>query len=159
MEYDNSMVRRQNRLMEKTDAYRLLKEGEFGVLSMVTPTGKGYGVPFSYVWDGGESVYFHCAPEGEKLKCFEVNEYVSFCVVGKTEVIPDKFTTNYESIIVSGTITTDLSTEERMHALELILDKYAPDDKVVGMAYAEKSFSRTRILCLNINCISGKCRR
>ena len=33
MEYDNSAVRRQDRLLEESDALRLLREGEYGVLS------------------------------------------------------------------------------------------------------------------------------
>ena len=43
-----------------------------------------------------------------------------------------------------------------MHALELILDKYCPEDKVVGLKYAEKSFHRTEIIRIDIESASGK---
>ena len=45
-----------------------------------------------------------------------------------------------------------------MKALELILDKYAPDDKTVGLKYTQKSFHRTEIIRLDIRSASGKCK-
>jgi nitroimidazol reductase NimA-like FMN-containing flavoprotein (pyridoxamine 5'-phosphate oxidase superfamily) len=73
-------------------------------------------------------------------------------------VIPDQFTTAYESVLVNGTVALDLSDSEKLHALELILDKYSPDDKAVGMKYAEKSFQRTCVMRLDIASVSGKCK-
>lgn len=35
-------------------------------------------------------------------------------------------------------------------------EQYSPDDKTVGAKYAEKSFHRTEIICLDIETISGK---
>ena len=68
MEYNNSGVRRQDRLLQHDSACLLLRKGEYGVLSMVDG-GVPYAVPVSYVWDGQSSVYVHCAPEGRKLRC------------------------------------------------------------------------------------------
>ena len=67
MRYDNSKVRRQDRLMDEKRAIELLKSNEYGILSMISETGEAYGVPINYVWDGGESIYNHCAQEGKKL--------------------------------------------------------------------------------------------
>ena len=61
MKYVNDRVRRQDRLMDEARALELLREGEYGVLSMVADGG-GYGVPVNFVWDGVRSVYIHCAP-------------------------------------------------------------------------------------------------
>lgn len=155
MNYNNDAVRRQNRLLPEEHALRLLKEGEYGVLSFTTPEG-AYGIPISFAWDGKDSIYFHCAPEGRKLKAIAYSPDVSFCVVGRTNVLPDKFTTEYESIVVTGTARVNLTADERMKALEFILDKYSPEDKEVGMKYAEKSFARTEIIRLDISSISGK---
>lgn len=159
MEYNNSKVRRQDRLLEEQNAADLLHDGEFGVLSMVETRASaygGYGIPVNYVWDGKDSIYFHCAPEGHKLDCIKKHPEVSFCVVGRTNVISHKFTTAYESIMVRGIAVTDIPAEERMHALEMILEKYSPDDKETGMKYAEKSFHRTAIIRLDITSASGK---
>lgn len=157
MNYNNNSIRRQDRLLSESEGMTLLKEGEYGFLSMVTENNAGYGIPLSFAIEE-DKIYFHCAPEGEKLRILQKNHQVSFCVVGHTKVISHQFTTAYQSVIAKGTITTGLSDEEKMHALELILDKYSPNDKVVGLKYAEKSFPRTEILRMDITEISGKCK-
>ncbi len=158
MKYNNESVRRQERLLPEEEALRLLKEGEYGVLSLTTPEG-AYGIPISFVWDGGNRIYFHCAPEGRKLQAIDHSPKASFCIVGRTCVQSAKFTTLYESVVVSGTVCTGLTAEERMHALELILDKYSPADKEVGMKYAAGSFARTEIIRLDMEQVSGKSKR
>jgi len=160
--FDNSKIRRQERLLDAQSAETLLKYGEYGVLSMVENrenNESGYGIPINYVWDGDKNIYFHCAPLGHKLECVDINPNVSLCVVGKTNVISHQFTTTYESIVVRGEITRNLTEIERMLALELILDKYSPNDKEVGMKYVQKSFHRTEILKLELNHISGKAKQ
>ena len=139
MEYDNSSVRRQDRLLEEENAVALLRQGEYGVLSMVAPEGGAYGIPVNFVYDGQECVYIHCAPQGRKLRCIAACPDVSFCVVGATGVVPEKFTTNY--------------------SLQLLLEKYCPAHLAVGAKYAEKSFHRTEIIRLRVRSASGKCKR
>jgi nitroimidazol reductase NimA-like FMN-containing flavoprotein (pyridoxamine 5'-phosphate oxidase superfamily) len=156
MIYSNQDVRRQDRLLSEESAILLLKNGEIGVLSMQAENGGAYAVPVSYVWDGKGSVYFHCAKDGRKLRCIALCNSVSFCVVGRTNVIPDKFTTEYESIILECKAYTNLPSEERMKALEQILDKYSPADKTAGRKYAENSFNKTEIVRLDIEHWSGK---
>lgn len=158
MEYNNSGVRRQDRLLQHDSACLLLRKGEYGVLSMVDG-GVPYAVPVSYVWDGQSSVYVHCAPEGRKLRCLSADGSVSFCVVGATQVVPEKFTTLYESIVAACRATVVADEEERRRAVRLILDKYSPDCADIGMKYAEKSLRRTTIVRLDIVEWSGKAKR
>ena len=75
-------IRRKDRVLDEKGAIELLETAEYGFLSMVGTDGFGYGIPISFVKEG-ESVYFHCAPEGYKLECLRENPKVSFCVVGK----------------------------------------------------------------------------
>ncbi len=159
MIYDNSSVRRQDRLLDETAARDLLRRGEYGVLSLVRPDSTAYGLPTSYAWDGADVLYLHCAPEGEKLRCLAHCAELSFCVVGRTRVEPSRFTTAYESIILTCRASVGLAAEERMRALELLLAKYCPDDAVAGRQYVEKSFSRTEIIRLDILRWSGKSKR
>lgn len=156
MNYNNENVRRQDRLLDETEAEALLQTGEYGVLSMVTEENSGYGIPINYVWDGHASIYLHCAPEGRKLLAITRNNNVSFCVVGQTNVVSNKFTTGYASIVLQCKAHIHLKPKERMKALELLLDKYSPNDKETGMKYAEKSFSRTEVIRLDVVEWSGK---
>ena len=58
MEFNNSQIRRQDRLLDEERAMEIIKEGEYGVLSMQAEDGEGaYGIPVSYVWDHGNSIY------------------------------------------------------------------------------------------------------
>lgn len=159
MKYDNQYIRRRDRLMDDVHAMELLKNGEYGVLSMVAVDNSGYGIPVNYVWDVKDAIYFHCAPVGEKILCLHENPKICFTVVGKTQVISSQFSTAYESILVFGSISMDLLPEERMSALHLILDKYSPDDKEAGVKYTEKTFSRTTVLRIDIARVSGKTKR
>ena len=143
MIYDNSKVRRQDRLLDDAEALELLRDGEYGVMSMTDGEGRAYGVPLNYVWDGKDCIYIHCAPSGRKLSCIDRNKEVSFCVVG-------------ESIILECNADTGLNEEERMDALRMFLEKYSPHCLSTGLKYAEKSFHRTQIIRLGIKTFSGK---
>ena len=156
MTFDNSDVRRQDRLLDEEQAAALLRRAEWGVLSMCDAGGTPYGIPVNYVWDGDSALYIHCAPEGRKLRCLDQEPRVSFCIVGNVNLLPSKFTTEYESIVLTGVAVRHLDEQERHHALELLLDKLSPDDKQVGMKYAEGSFHRVEIIRLDITSWSGK---
>lgn len=156
MTYDTANIRRQDRLLSQEKAYDLLKKGEYGILSMVSEENTGYGIPINFVYDDADRIYFHCAMEGKKLRCLEKNDRVSFCIIGKTSVFSHQFTTAYESVMVSGTMDIHLSDTERRYGLSLLLDKYCPNDKEVGLKYIEKSFHRTNVIRLNISSFSGK---
>mgnify|MGYP000084447500 FL=1 len=144
MNYTNEQIRRQDRLLEKEKAISLLKNGEYGVLSMQDEENGAYGVPINYVWNKKNSIYIHCAPEGRKLHCIKRCNTVSFCIIGKTHIISNQFTTEYESIILKCRAYIGLNEEERINALHLLIEKYSPNDKVIGNQYAQKSFSQNR---------------
>ena len=158
MIYDNSRVRRQDRLLDEARAREILATAEYGVLSMVDLDGNPYGIPVNFVCED-DCAYIHCATEGKKLDILKSNEDISFCVVGKVNLLPDKFTTEYESLVLTGCATIITSDEERMHALELLLEKLSPEHKAIGMKYAKKSFYRTDIIRLDFTAFSGKCKK
>lgn len=151
-------IRRKDRVWENDEAIILLENGEYGFLSMVGTDGYGYGIPISFAKDG-DSLYFHCAPEGYKLECLTANPKISFCVVGETRIISNQFTTAYQSVIAFGTAHLNLEVEERMHALRLLVDKYSADFKEIGEKYIAKSFYRTNIVRLDIEHLSGKSKK
>lgn len=154
--YDNSNIRRQDRLLSEERALELLRNSDFGVLSLLTEEGLPYGIPVNYVWNGDNIIYIHCAPEGRKLRCIAMNHHASFCIIGETDLLPHKFTTNYESIIISCDAEIGLSPDERISALHLLIEKYSSAFREIGKKYAIASFNRTEIIKLNIKSISGK---
>ena len=158
MRYVNETVRRQDRLMDEARAIELLSTSEYGVLSMVAKEGTAYGVPLNYVWDGKNSIFIHCAPVGHKLEALEKNPNVSFCIVGDVKLLPGKFTTEYESVVLKGVAHIHLSPEERMAALLKLVDKLSPDFKELGAKYSKMSFHRVNIIRVDFSEYSGKCK-
>ena len=159
MEFDNTCVRRQDRLLDETRALQLLTQGEYGFLALAGDEAQGgYGVPVSYVYDNGV-IWFHCAPEGEKLRRINACPKASFCVVGNTEVQPGKFTTLYESVMAFGEIRIIGDEDLKRYALLLLLRKYSSDYLDLGTKYLEKSLHRTAILRMDIVRVSGKAKK
>ena len=130
----------------------------------------GYGIPLSYAMRD-RSLYFHCAPSGFKLDSLDVCDRVSFCVVGRTEVMPARFTTAYESALAFGRIRRSLPEAERLEALRLLAAavrplawdkraaKYSPDYRETAEKYIAGSFGRTEVLRLDIEHVTGKGKR
>jgi nitroimidazol reductase NimA-like FMN-containing flavoprotein (pyridoxamine 5'-phosphate oxidase superfamily) len=149
-------IRRKDRALPRDDALALLRQAEYGVLSSVTPDGQPYGVPLNFcVLDG--AVYFHSAIEGYKLDNIAANSRVSFCVVGGTEVLPDKFGTRYRSAIVFGA-AEEVFEDEKRRGLEGLLAKYSADFMEKGRAYIEKLAPKARVFRIRIETITGKAR-
>jgi len=149
--------RRQDRTNSQEEARELLERAEYGVLSTVGADGQPYGIPVSYCVIG-ENLYFHCAVEGRKLDNIAHNPRVSFCVVGKTNVLPGKFSTQYESTIISGT-ASEVFAEEKQLGLEGLLHKYSVGFYEKGLKYIEALDHKTKVYRIHIDSISGKARR
>lgn len=152
-------VRRQNRILEdKSRIEELLSTAEYGFLSLGTSeNGYAYGVPLSFVFDKEtNSLYFHCAPEGQKLDEIKKNTKVSFCVVGKTKPIAEQFTTLYESVIAFGKARLDLDEAEKRKALKLLVVKYSPGLEDLGDKYMDKSWHRTSCFKIEIEHVTAK---
>ncbi len=154
-------IRRQDRLLDEARAIELLETAEYGFLSLGEgENGYAYGVPISYAYDRDEhALYFHCAPQGQKLDHMRRNNKVSFCVVGNTEPLPGKFTTRYESVAVFGTADIDPTDQERRKAVMKLVAKYCPEHIEMGQTYMEKSFHRTHTFRVVIDRMTGKSKK
>ncbi|MFR9165919.1 MAG: pyridoxamine 5'-phosphate oxidase family protein [Dysgonomonas sp.] len=152
-------IRRQDRILkDKSRIEELLTDSEYGFLSLGNlENGYAYGIPISYAFDKDtNSLYFHCAPEGQKLDQIKANNKVSFCVVGYTQPIENQFTTLYESVIVFGSARSDLNDDEKRKALRLLVDKYSMNYKELGEKYMNKSWGRTSCFKIEIDHITAK---
>ncbi len=118
---------RPQRLTSRQEAQEILRKGEYGVLCTVSGEGQPYGVPINYCCDEANgNIYLHCAVTGQKLDNLAHNSKVSFTVVTRSEVVQEKFTTRYESAIVTGTAQLVEDEQEKVNALNLLCDRLAP---------------------------------
>lgn len=150
-------MRRKDRKLEDNDVIEILKNNNYGILSTVSEDGYPYGVPVSYIYFNN-SIYFHGAIKGHKFDNISNNDKVSFCVVGQTQILPDEFSTKYESVIIFGRAIEVFDDEKNMALLE-ILNKYSPDYIKQGKEYIDKASKATRVVKIHIEHISGKAKR
>jgi len=150
-------MRRKDRLITDTETYAILEKGEYGFLSTTSADNEPYGIPLNYCLID-RHICFHCAVEGRKINNIISNPKVSFCVVGRTEVLPDKFGTKYESCIVQG-LASESFGQEKQSALEGIVHKYSSDFISDGLKYIDRLKDKTRVFKISIESISGKARR
>ncbi len=149
-------LRRKDRAITEEEAIALLNKAEYAVLSTVSENGKPYGVPLNFCIIN-DCIYFHCAVEGQKIDNIKQNKSISFCVVGNTEILPDKFGTKYESIIVSGEVE-EVFDMNKQSAMEGLLHKYSPEFFDKGIKYIEGLRDKTRVFKITINTLTGKAR-
>lgn len=149
-------MRRSKQIMTESEYEKILKNATHGTLSLQGDNGYPYCVPLSFVYDNNK-IYFHCAVEGYKNDCIKANNKACFCVVAQDDIIPQKFTTAYKSVIVFGKLRFLENTKEKTNALLLLAEKYCPKEtKESTSAEIDGSINRTAVLELTCQHISGK---
>lgn len=53
------------------------------------------------------------------------NPQVSFCVAGRADLVPEEFTTKFESVILFGKARTLETREEKLPAMTVLCKKYS----------------------------------
>jgi len=150
-------IRRKDRQITNEEIEVILINGEYGFLSTISGNGYPYVVPISYVYYDN-SIYFHCATEGEKLNNIRQNNKVSFCVVTDTQVLPEKFSTNYKSVVAFGE-ASEVENDLKGDILFEILNKYSPQFLVEGKKYIEGFKNKTKVIKIDIQHVAGKGRK
>ncbi len=127
------------------------------MLSVAAKDGAPYGVPLNYFYIPEENaLYFHCFIKGRKLDYLKENNRVSFTVIGKEEIIPDRFVTHYESVVLTGKASIITDPEEKVKRLLQLCQALAPEaierrDEVIN-----KQLSAVAIVKIEIQEITGK---
>ncbi len=150
-------MRRDEREVDHAHAESILYQGEFGVLCTCGADGVPYGVPINFVYDG-KYIAFHSATEGHKIRNIQQNLCASFTVVGKTELLPGKFSTRYESAIAFGYLAR-VEGERKFAILRALVEKYSPDFREKAQAYIQHDVHKTSVFELEVIRLSGKSHR
>ena len=170
-------MRRKDREMDREFGLKVIDKSIYGVLSMVDNDNELYGVPLSIARDGN-TLYFHSAMDGRKVKALEENPKVSVVFVGETkipeiysneeldEIMKDKskagilsskvFTTEFESAIVVGRVKLVEDDEERVRGLRLICEKYTPTKMVYFPMAVKAGLKGTNVYSIEIEEITAK---
>lgn len=147
-------MRRFKQMLDRGECEKILAEATNGVLSLVDADGEPYGVPLSFAYDGENHIYFHSATTGHKLDCLRHDSRCTFTVVAMDEIIPEKFTTCFRSVIVAGRGYIVDSPAELLKGLVLLGEKYSPG--IDSDAEIAKSLGHVAVMRLDIDRMSGK---
>ncbi len=150
-------MRRQDKKIDLKEIEEILNKCDVGILSTVDSEGQPYGVPVNYVYENN-IIYIHCALVGHKLDNIQYNPKVCFTVSGDYEILPDKFSTNFESVVAFGKASL-AQGEEREKVFKMIIERFSPAFKEEGAKYTDKFRDKTAIIKIEISHMSGKAQR
>lgn len=148
-------MRRSKQQLSDAESIAILQRGTSGVLALMGDGGYPYAVPLSYVYREGV-IWFHCALTGHKLDAVRQNDKVSFCVIDRDQVIPEKLTSAYRSVIVFGRARVVEDEEEKRRAARWLGEKYDPANSSDMDREIDASLPRMSVLRLDIEHMTGK---
>lgn len=149
------MRRKKQQLLEE-DILFILNNENAGVLSLFGDDGYPYGVPISYVYFN-EKIYFHSAKTGHKIDSIKRNYKASFTVISKNDIVPEKYTTKYRSVIAFGRVRIIENIEEMYEYIYEMSKKFNPNGSDENHNYEiEKGIGSMVMIEFTIEDIKGK---
>ena len=148
-------LRRKKQALSMEENKLVLHKGLSGVLAVFGENNYPYTVPLSYVYDG-DKIFFHCAKVGHKLDAIKKNNKVSFCVIDQDQVVPQKYTTYFRSVILFGTVCILEEEAQKRTAFEKLAAKYSPHHEQGRLEEIDKTFKQVHIIELSIEHMTGK---
>jgi len=145
-------MRRSDKEMSHEKTLELLTRGEDGILGTISDNGYPYTVVVNYVYLNNK-IYFHCAKEGHKLDNIKRNEKVSFTVYDNVEVVGEKLTTLYESLVIFGRAKVIDANREILLAL---VNKYSNLDQDKILKMIDNEIDITSLVEIEIDHLTGK---
>ena len=148
-------MRRIRQQLEQAACEEVLNRCTSGVLALSGDEGWPYAVPLSYVWAEGKLI-FHGAKEGHKLDAMRREPRASFCVVDADEIVPERYTTHYRSVICFGRMRVVEEPEEMRRLTMLLGEKYWPGHPKEGAAVIDGAMSRLCVFVMDVEEMTGK---
>lgn len=152
----NREMRRKKQQLSEKDVETVIARNDYGVLSLCGDDGMPYGVPLNYVYED-RCFYFHCATAGHKLAVTEQNVNASFCIVDRSVVVPETFSTDYISVVAFGTVGKIEDEDEKRRTVTLLADVLGVDDDAAKAKEIDSAYEHTEMLCFRVERITGKC--
>ena len=118
-------LRRLKQQLPEHESIEILKRGQQCVWAVAGDDDFPYAVPVNYVYSDG-AIYIHCARQGHKLDAITRNPKCSICVIDKDDVVPEKFTTYFKSVIAFGLAEIIEDRTLVIEALRHLSEKYSP---------------------------------
>jgi nitroimidazol reductase NimA-like FMN-containing flavoprotein (pyridoxamine 5'-phosphate oxidase superfamily) len=148
-------LRRAEQALSSEQIEAILNNATSGVLSLYGDEGYPYGVPVSFAYQNGH-IYIHSSPVGEKIDALRKNPKAGFTIIAQDQVIPEKETTLYRSLIAEGKVRILEEEEAKRQGLSLIARKYSNGDEEQIQQDVEEALPHVAVLDFAIVERSGK---
>ena len=119
-------IRRKKQLLPEETVVEMLQRNTSGTLALLGDDDYPYAVPLSFIYLNGK-LYFHSAKNGHKIDAVRNYEKASFCVIDCDQIVPEKFTTHYRSVIAFGKVRLIEEVEEMRSIATALAMKYSGD--------------------------------
>ncbi len=148
-------MRRFKQELTEKECEEILNSVPTGVLGVTGDMGYPYTVPLNFTYFEN-AVYFHCAREGHKIDAIKNNDKVSFTVIERDAVVPQKFATDYYSVIIFGRAQILSDKTEKINALRLLNKKLAPEFPDEGEKEIKGEIDAVCVVKIEIEHMTGK---
>ena len=148
-------MRRFKQLLPQETAVGILNRNTGGTLALLGDEDYPYAVPISYVYADGK-LYFHSAKSGHKIDAIKKHEKASFCVIDKDEIVPEKYTTYFRSVIAFGKVRLVEDVEEMRRVATALAMKYSADFAEGIPAEIDSSIRNMAIIEMTIDHMTAK---
>lgn len=149
------MRRKERAITDKQTIESILKEAHICRIAMCDED-LPYIVPMNFGYKDA-CIYLHSAKEGRKIDILKRNPHICFEVESKVEIKTGEKACNwgmkYISVIGSGKVIFVYEEQEKLEALNILMEKYAG---TTAFEYREESLSKVQILKIKIEEMTGK---
>ena len=147
-------MRRSKQLLSMEDTKAVMDRCTNGVLACFGDKDYPYAVPVSYVYFN-DKIYFHSAKAGHKIDAVMKNPKVSFTVIDEDQIVSEKYTTYFRSVIAFGNARI-AEGDEWLEAFKALVEKYSGDQPEEVRHKEITGCSQSYIIAIDITHITGK---
>lgn len=140
--------------MDSGWALEVMRKAPYITVSFTRADGTAYGLPLSLATTDGNTWYFHCALEGDKLDAIAAHPEVCLSAVSKCRptVGPKdgSFTLQYQSAVAFGNAELVTDEAEKILALRTISERFLPGHMDAFDAAIQRSLHRTAVVRITL---------
>lgn len=149
--------RNEKEINDQNDILRILNQVRYITIAMTDVDGP-YLVTLTHAFDRSRNaIYFHCARDGRKVDILNRDNRVWGQALVDLGYVSGKCDHLYETAQFRGRVTFVDSTDEKRHALELLIRKNENEpEAVMTKQLTDDSVRRVNIGRIDIDFVSGK---
>lgn len=158
------MRRKFNEITDQKDIESILRGSRIGRMATLGQDGYPYITPVNYVYLHG-SIYFHCAPQGEKLDnlqrdpkvCFAVDRPLAYLDTGyDTDMAVCDVGQFYQSVVIRGRAEIIADVAEKVEALNALMACHENDPEFAAITATTPAVARCAVVAVRVESLSAK---